>query len=49
MPRRHSAPDPAAAAILRATMEQKKATLDAMKVAYFHSAPFGGLYPTNKL
>jgi hypothetical protein len=45
MPRREKPSDPAQGDNLQALMEQRKATLDAMKIAYFHRAPFGDSVP----
>ncbi len=45
MPRHKSPSDPVQVDLLRSVMEQKKAALDAMKVAYFHRAPFGDSVP----
>lgn len=45
MAKRQGPPEPVEAEALSAVMEQKKAVLDAMKLAYFHRAPFGDAIP----
>jgi hypothetical protein len=45
VPRKKNVSDAIGQETLRSAMEQKKATLDTMKLAYFHRAPFGGSVP----
>jgi hypothetical protein len=41
-------PDPLLLTELRAQMEQKKAVLDSIKIAYFNNAAFGDIVPNEQ-